>query len=90
MPVSKRFRREAAREVRRLRAERMVEAGELRLSPIEKKAMELFHLGGVGAWRTGRNNIKPNTVRSLMKKGLFTSHGITSKGRQYIKDHIAR
>lgn len=55
----------------------------------QHRAMELYHLGGVEAWRyNSTGHIKCNTVSSLVKNGFFTNDGITEKGEQYIEQHI--
>lgn len=58
------------------------------LSDKEHKALELFHLGGVEAWRTPTYTVACNTVDSLVRKGYFNSKGLTAKGIEYVEKHV--
>jgi len=58
------------------------------MTDAEHKAMVLYHLGGIEAGRGDGYNVHPRTVQSLMRKGFFTTHDITAKGRQYIAEHV--
>jgi hypothetical protein len=61
-----------------------------KLAKLQHRAMELYHLGGVDAWRYNNGkSVKCNTVNFLVKRGFFTNHGLTEKGRQYIAQHVA-
>lgn len=63
-----------------------------RLSVKEHRALRLYHLGGIEAWRTGPKTgwVHTGTVSSLMRKGHFSKSGLTAKGRAYIEEHVAQ
>lgn len=59
-----------------------------KLSAKEKRAVELYHLAGIEAWRTDTYTVACSTVASLVRKGLFDKHGLTELGEKFVETVI--
>ena len=59
-----------------------------KLSTTEKRAVRLYHLGGVDAWRPCNakdwHTVSSKTVASLVRKGLFDKRGLTELGEKFV------
>ena len=60
----------------------------LKLTKAERKALRLYHLGGIGAWRTETAHVAVKTINSLFAKGLFFRDGATDLGKR-IAEQVA-
>ena len=58
------------------------------LSDKQHRALELYHLGGVEAWRTPAYSVACTTIDSLMKAGYLDRKGLTAKGIEYVEKHV--